>query len=305
MKLEGVAAFVAVAEVGSITGAARHLNLSKSVVSERLAELEHSLAAQLVQRTTRKLALTEDGRSFLVRGKRMLSEAEDARAELAEHRGQLAGPLRISAPVSLGLLHLGSPILAFLKAHPRIRLTLDLDDRFADVVGGGYDAVIRHSRIADAHVVVKKLGASRRYLVASPEYLSANGAPRSIEDLRQHSAIVYAHRDADWRLRVAKREVVVRPDRCLRLNNGILMRDAAVAGLGIALLPAFLVQPELSRSLLRVVDFGATTESAEVFVAYPAARASAKLRALVDALRQAFGTTTPWAASDRLPSLRR
>jgi DNA-binding transcriptional LysR family regulator len=162
------------------------------------------------------------------------------------------------------------------------------------VVGDGYDAVVRHARIPDARVVVKKLGASCRYLVASPEYLRVRGAPASVEELQRHSAIIYTHREADWRLRMAKREVVIRPDRCLRLNNGIMIRDAALAGLGIALLPAFLVQHELSKGLLKIVDVGAMTESAEVFVAYPTARASAKLRALVDWLRRAFGTPPHW-----------
>jgi DNA-binding transcriptional LysR family regulator len=294
MKFETVRALVAVAEAGSVSGAARKLALSKSVVSERLADLERSLGAQLVQRTTRKLALTEDGVTFLVRARRILSEAEDARAELAERRGELAGPLRISAPVSFGTLHLGSAIFTFLRAHPRIQLTLDLDDRFVDVVGDGYDAVVRHARIADARVVVKRVAASRRYLVASPEYLRMHGAPHSVEELQRHSAIIYTLREADWRLRTGKRQVVVRPDHCLRLNNGIMIRDAALAGLGIALLPAFLVEHELSKSLLKIVNVDATTESAEVFVAYPTHRASAKLRALIDWLRRALGTPPHW-----------
>lgn len=299
MKLEGVAAFVATADAGSLTGAARQLELSKSAISERLAELERSLGAQLVQRTTRKLALTEDGVSFLARARRIVSEAEQARAEIAERQSEPAGPLRISAPVSFGTLHLGRALFPFLRANPRIRLTLDLDDRFVDVVGDGYDAVVRHSRIADARVIVKKLGASRRYLVASPDYLRRQGVPASIEALQQHSAILYAYRDADWRLKVARREVVVRPERCLRVNNGIMMRDAAVAGLGIALLPTFLLQHELSKGMLKIVDVGAATESAEVFVAYPTARASAKLRALVDWLRRSFGTPPSWETLQR------
>ena len=177
MKFDGLGAFVAIAEAGSVSGAARLLEVSKSAVSERPAELEHALGAQLVQRSTRKLALTGDGAAFLIRARRILSEAEDARAELAEHHGELAGPLRISAPVSFGILHLGQAILPFLQANPRIQLTLDLDDRFVDVVGDGNDAVVRHARIADQRIVAKKLGASRRYLVASPEYLRVHGSP--------------------------------------------------------------------------------------------------------------------------------
>lgn len=299
MKLDGMAAFVAVAEAQSVTGAARRLGVAKSVVSERLAELERSVAAQLVQRTTRKLALTEDGVAFLARARRILAEVEDARSELAQRRGELAGPLRLSAPVSFGTLHLGHALFPFLQAHPGIRLSVDLDDRFVDVVGEGYDAVVRHARIADARVVVKRLGASRRFLVASPAYLAAQGTPRSGEELQRHRAILYAHREADWRLATGKRETVIHPERSFRVNNGLMMRDAAVAGLGIALLPTFLVQAELASGRLRIVDVGAQTESAEVFVAYPSARASAKLRALVEALRRAFGTPPYWEALPR------
>jgi DNA-binding transcriptional LysR family regulator len=295
MKLESVGTFVAIAEAGSVSGAARAQGLSKSVVSERLAELERSLGAQLVQRTSRKLALTGDGGAFLARAHRILGEAAAARAEIAERRGELAGPMRISAPVSFGTLHLGPTLYPFLLAHPRIQLTLDLDDRFVDVAGDGYDAVIRHGRMADSRVIAKKVAASRRHLVASPAYLKRHGTPRSVAELQSHAAILYTPRDADWRLRTAKGEVVVRPERGLRVNNGIMMRDAAIAGLGIALLPTFMMQHALARRQLEIVDVGAHTESADVFVVYPSARAaSAKVAALVESLRDAFGSPPYW-----------
>ncbi|HZZ91234.1 MAG TPA: LysR substrate-binding domain-containing protein [Usitatibacter sp.] len=290
MKLENVGTFVAIADAGSLSAAARAANLSKSVVSERLAELERSLGAQLVQRTSRKLSLTGDGMAFLARARRILAEADAARAELSERRGELAGPLRISAPVSFGTLHLGRALFPFLRAHPRIELTLELDDQRVDVLGQGYDAVIRHSRIADARVIAKRIASSERYFVASPEYLRRHGLPRSPTELASHTGILYTLRDPDWRLRVGHKHVVVRPERCLRLNNGMMMRDAAVAGLGIALVGSFLVQQELSKRLLTRIDVGGTPESAEVFVAYASSRAaSAKIRALVECLRGAFG----------------
>jgi DNA-binding transcriptional LysR family regulator len=302
MEIRDLAAFVAIAEAGSISAAARELQLSKSVVSERLAELESSLGVQLVQRTTRKLAMTGDGDAFLVRARRILGELDDARAELALHRAKIAGPLRLSAPVSFGTLHLSRALFPFLQANPGIRLTLDLDDRFVDVVGDGYDAVVRHSRISDARVVVKRLGSSRRHFVASPSYLASHGAPRNADDLRRHVGIIYTHREADWRVRTSNRVLVIRPDECIRLNNGIMMRDAAVAGLGIALLPRFLVHRELASGALRVVDVAAAAEGAEVFVAYPSARSSAKVRALVDWLRRSFGTPPYWEAGGPDPA---
>ena len=295
MKLESVAAFVAVAEAGSVSGAARDLGLSKSVVSERLSELERSLSAQLVQRTTRKLSVTGDGQAFLARARRILAETADARAELAERRGELAGPLRVSAGVSFGTLHLGRALFPFLQANPRVELRLDLDDRFVDVAGEGYDAVLRHGRVADARVVARKIAASSRYLVASPAYLERNGRPESIENLNRHAAIIYSQREADWRLRARGEWVVVRPARQLRVNHGLLMRDAAAAGLGIALLPAYMLQEDLAAGTLRILDVGAATESADLFVAYPAARsASAKVRAFVECLTSAFGDPPYW-----------
>jgi DNA-binding transcriptional LysR family regulator len=300
MKLEGLAAFVATVEVGTVSGAARRLNLSKSALSDRLAELERSLGAQLIRRTTRKLAVTEEGLSFLDRARRILQEAADAHSEISERRGTLVGPLRVSAPVSFGTLHVGPALYPFLAANPGIQLTLDLDDRFVDVSSEGYDAVIRHGPLADARVIAKRIATSNRYLLASPGYLRRAGTPKRVEDLAAHAGILYLNRDADWRLTTAKGDVVVRPMRSLRVNNGIIMRDAAVAGLGIALLPSFLVQAELAKKTLRIVSMGATPESAEVFVSYPTARgATAKVVALIECLRKAFGSPPYW---DRFPA---
>ena len=133
MKIDGVAAFVAVAETGSISEAARRQGLSKSVVSERLVELERSIGASLLQRTTRKVSLTVDGQAFLARAQRIVRDMLEAAAEIAERRGTLVGPLRIAAPVSFSNLHLGPAIFSFLQENPGIELALDLDDRMVDV----------------------------------------------------------------------------------------------------------------------------------------------------------------------------
>jgi DNA-binding transcriptional LysR family regulator len=291
MKLEGIAAFAAIVEAGSVSGAARALDLPKSVVSERLKELERSLGAHLIHRTTRKLAVTAEGNAFFERAARILHEADAARGEIAENRGRLTGALRISAPVSFGALHLGRALYPFLRDNPGIQLSLDLDDRFVDVAAGAYDAVIRHGAVADERVIVKRLAASKRYLVASPAYLKKHGVPGTWAELEQHMAILYANRDSDWRFKAAgKGFVVVRPRRHLRVNNGLIMRDAAMAGLGITLLPTFIAGPEISRGALKIVDVRAATDGADIFVAYPAGkRSSAKVRALVSALEASIG----------------
>jgi DNA-binding transcriptional LysR family regulator len=304
MKLEGLSAFVATADFGSISEAARRLGLSKSVVSERLAELERLLGASLMQRTTRKMSLTEDGAAFLQRARRIIQDMDEAVAELAERRGTLVGPLRLSAPVSFGSLHLGPALYPFLADNPGIQLTLELEDRFVDVGSDGYDAVVRHGAVRDSRLIARRLASSRRLLVAAPSYLAVHGVPQGADGLERHSAILYSNRDADWRFTGAEGTVVVRPQKALRVNNGLIMRDAALAGLGITLLPTFLVGPELARGALHIVDVGlVAADTAEVHLVYPTARGgSAKLKALTQALRAAFGDPPHWEAS--LPASR-
>ncbi|MET0275157.1 MAG: LysR family transcriptional regulator [Phenylobacterium sp.] len=295
VKLDGLVAFVAVADAGSVSEAARRLHLSKSVVSERLAELERSLGSKLIQRTTRSMTLTEDGAAFLKRARRIVVETLDAAAEITERRGELTGPLRISAPVSFGVLHLAPAINSFLAAHPRIELSLELDDRFVDVAGGGYDMVIRHGVIRDSWLVAQPLASSRRRLVASPDYLAARGAPASPAELEACDGILYTNRDTDWRLVGPDGAVVVRPRASLRVNNGLMMRSAALAGLGVALLPTFMIHEELASGALRAFDVGIEPEGAEIHIVYPRDRGpSAKVRVLISTLRALFGDPPYW-----------
>jgi DNA-binding transcriptional LysR family regulator len=297
MKLDGIAAFVAVAEEHSISGAARRLRLPKSVISERLASLEKSLGSVLLRRTTRKLTLTEDGAAFLERAARIVREIEDATAEIAERRGTLQGPLRISAPVTFGHMHLGPAIYPFLAANPGIALTLDLDDRRVSAAAEGFDAILRNGPIDDNRLVVWKLAPSRRLLVASPDYLQRAGTPHSLEALDAHRGVFYTNRGvADWRFLDAQGEaVVVRGTVAFRANNGTMVLDAAIAGLGIALLPTFIAGPAIKDGRLRVIDLGAQPEPEWIYLAHAQGRqSSAKLRALADHLKRAFGDPPIW-----------
>jgi DNA-binding transcriptional LysR family regulator len=296
MKLDGISSFVAVAEAGSISEAARTLRLSKSVVSERLAELEKSVGARLLHRTTRRLSVTEDGAAFLERARRILREVEEASADLSERRGTLAGPMRIAAPITFGHRHLGPALYPFLAANPQIELTLDLDDRRVDIASGAYDGVIRHGKIEDSRLMVWRLAPSRRLLVASDDYLARHGVPRSIAELDAHKGIFYTNRGvADWRFMGAGGAEIVRAQVALRVNNGDMIRDAAVAGLGIALLPLFIAGPVIRAGTLRVIDVGIRPEPEFIFLAHPEGRRpSAKLRALADHLRATFGDPPYW-----------
>jgi DNA-binding transcriptional LysR family regulator len=296
IRIEGIAAFVAVVESGSVSEAARRLRLSKSVVSERLAELERSLGGILLHRTTRKLTLTEDGTAFLERAARIVQEIEEATAEMAVRRGTLSGPLRIAAPVTFGRMHLGPALYPFLLAHPDIDLVLDIDDRRVDVSSEGYDAVIRHGRIIDSRLVAWKLSRSRRLLVASPGYLERHGVPKTLADLDGHKGIFYTNRGAaDWRFQTPDGAIVVRAKLAVGMNNGDMIRDAAVAGLGVALLPAFIAGPAIGERLLVEIDVGYRPEAEFIYMAHPEGRnPSAKLRAVADHLRKAFGDPPYW-----------
>ncbi|HEY9214345.1 MAG TPA: LysR family transcriptional regulator [Ancylobacter sp.] len=296
MKLDGLNAFVTVAAAGSISEAARRLRLSKSVVSERLAELERALGTSLMHRSTRKLSLTEDGAAFLERASRTLRDLDEAVADLSERRGTLAGPLRLSAPVTFGRMHLGPALYPFLLQHPQIELTIDLDDRRIEAASEGYDAAVRHGPIEDSRLVAWRLASSRRVLVASPTYLAQHGTPAGLADLDRHRGIFYTNRGvADWRFHTADGAVLVRGNVTLRVNNGDMMRDAAIAGLGIALLPTFIVGAAIKAGQLRTIHIGVEPEPEHIYLAHPEGRRpSAKLRAVADCLREAFGDPPYW-----------
>ena len=295
IKLDGVAAFLAIAEAGSVSAAARRLGNAKSVISDRLTELERTLGTRLVQRTARKRSLTEDGQTFLPRAQRILRESLEAAAELAERRGTLIGPLRISAPLGFGALHLAPALYAFLAEHSGIELTLELDDRFVDAAGDGFDAVLRHGPVGDNRLIARRLAKSQRMLVASPDYLSRHGTPSSPDELERHSGILYSNRNTDWRFSGPNGRIGIRPRVGLRVNNGMVMRDAAVAGLGIALLPTFFTHSELNKGLLIRIEVGMQAEGAELFMAYPRERhVSAKILALIESLRKSFGDPPYW-----------
>ncbi|MEL0211335.1 MAG: substrate binding domain-containing protein [Novosphingobium sp.] len=174
-------------------------------------------------------------------------------------------------------------------------MSLELDDSFVEVATGGFDAVLRHGAIGDGRVIARRLATSRRLLVASPDYLAAHGTPTSLSDLERHRGVLYANRSGDWRFAAGAGWSVVRPKAALRVNNGLVMRDAALAGLGLALLPSFFLQQEIRSGTLVEIDIGWQAEGAELFLTYPRDHgAASKIRALGDSLRRSFGDPPYW-----------
>ena len=201
-RLEDMALFARIVERGSLSAAARDLGLSKSLVSRRLGQLEDRLGARLVNRTTRRLGLTDIGREFNERARRVLLEADEAEACAHEASTELRGRLRIAAPVSFGYLHLAAALAAFLIDHPKGEVELELNDRFIDLVGEGYDLGIRSGQLEDSSLVVRPIAASHILLAAAPAYTAKHGAPETPDDLARHVCLVYGNQPAGrvWRL---------------------------------------------------------------------------------------------------------
>ena len=305
MTLDGLVAFISIANSGSISEAARKLRLSKSTVCERLTELERALGANLVQRNSRQLALTADGAGFLERAKRIVAEADRAAEELAQSRGEISGPLRIAAPRGFGDTHLGPALYAFMERFPQVTVTAELDDRIGDAAGG-YDAIIRIAGGEMPKMRSETLTMSRRTLVAAPSYLAQFGRPQTIEDLAQHKAIHYMERNPDdWSFKSGSESLVARVSPRLRVTSCLAMRDAAIAGLGIASLPTFHSHEGIRSGALEIIDIGVDADLTPISISYPhGAVPAAKLSVLIDHLKRAFGDPPYWD-SDILLTTRR
>lgn len=228
------ALFVAVAEGGSLSAAARTLRISPAMVSKRLQRLEGRLGVTLVHRTTRRLALTEAGERFRGDLGAILAALGEAEARVTGARGVAAGPLRVSAPTSFGRLHVAPHLAAFLTAHPAVELTFDLGDGFVDLLGDRVDCAIRIASAVPPTVVAHRLASSRRILCAAPAYLAAQGMPATVEDLAAHRLLAAAGQ-MPWRLVAGGRTLQVERDSHVRTNSSEMVRELAIGGVGIAL----------------------------------------------------------------------
>ena len=287
-RFEDMRVFLQVAEAQSVTGAARQLSLAPSAVSRRLRDLEARLGVQLLVRTTRRMSLTAAGETFHARARDILSDLDAAEAEVSDERDGLTGQLRLAAPLSFGLAHLSAILTAFMAEHPGLRVDLDLSDRQVDLVGEGFDLAVRIGRLADSSLIARRLMDMPMHVCAAPQLLARHGTPASPEDLRALPALCYAGsgRGDIWRFRdEAGREGSVQLTQRLRVNNGEMAREAAEAGLGIALEPAFIVREALAAGrLVRVLDKVSWPVIA-VHVVYPETRhLPARTRAFIDFL---------------------
>ena len=284
--LEDLQTFVEVADAGGVSPAARRLGVSKSIVSRRLVRLESELGAQLLARTTRGAALTEAGVTFRDHAARVCAELDLAR-ETVLPAGDLRGRLRVAAPLSFGPTHL-APVLAELaKRHPRLQVHTSFSDRFVDIVGEGFDAAVRVGYLTDSNLMARRVGPIFGKLVASPDYIKANGAPETLDELLNHEALMQG--TETWRFIDGDKLVDVHPRGRFKADNGTALAAAAVAGLGIAYLPDFLTDHYVVSGALVPVMSQFPIPEAGIFVLRPAgAHPSRKIRVLTELLIEHF-----------------
>lgn len=284
-------AFVAVVDAGSFVGAADALQMSKSVVSRLVGELEQRLGARLLQRTTRRLSLTREGELFVERCRDLLADVVDAESEVAHQAGEVIGELRVSAPVTFGLTQLAPLWPVFMARHARLTLDVTLTDRFVDLVDEGVDVAVRIARLPNSSLVSRRLAATRLILCASPAYLRQHGEPASPADLAAHTVFSYKllASGEQWTFEGPGGPETVKVTPRMRTNSGDSCCVAALQHQGIVLQPSFMVGAHLAAGEL--VEVMPTYRAAElgIYAVYPSRRQLApKVRLLVDFLVEAF-----------------
>jgi DNA-binding transcriptional LysR family regulator len=289
-QFEEMRIFATAVDTRSFTAAADKLGLSKQFVSRRVMALEARLGVRLLVRTTRKLTVTELGRIYFERITKILGEVAETEQVISNQNADPRGSLRISAPMSFGTLHLGPVIAAFLKRYPEISIELDLNDRTVDLVGEGYDMAVRIGILSDSSLIARQITPFALRACCSPQYLHQHGAPATPADLKQHECLLYGHgKSVEWPFKINGRTRPLTVTGRLRVNNGELARDAALAGLGIAVLPTFIVAAALKRGELVTVLDDYLPPDGGVYAIYPQHRqSSAAVRAFVDFLYGTF-----------------
>ncbi|HVU00345.1 MAG TPA: LysR family transcriptional regulator [Polyangiaceae bacterium] len=290
--LPSLALFARVVQLRSFSAAARETGIAKSAVSRRIAELERALGVRLLQRTTRSVVATDEGLAVYEHSAALLSAASAAFDAAGATDGLVRGTVRVSAPITFAEMHLAPAISAFLGAHPDVSVELATDDRVVDVVEGGFDVAIRIGRLSDSELVARRLAEDRLVVCGAPSYLAARGVPETPEALVNHECLHYrlVSRAAEWRFRGGGGRPLAVPVRGrFEAANGGVLREAAIAGAGLAVLPSFMVAEDVRAGRLELVLEGARRAKIGIF-AVTAHRTGAppRTRAFLDFVARRF-----------------
>lgn len=292
-RLEQMRAFTQVVASGGFAAAARELGVSRSAVSKLVIALENHLGVQLLHRSTRVVSPTETGLAFYERCVEMLTNWEEAERSVRQLQAEPKGTLRINAPMTFGAMHLAPAIADFMVQYPDLRVQLTLNDRFIDPIEEGFDVTVRIAEPQPTStLLVQPLGPAERLLCASPAYLSRHGTPTHPQDLRDHCCLYYGHIASPhtvWTLTGADGEHTVSVRGSLCSNNGEALMHGAIRGLGVALLPRFIVDHAIRSGALAIVLSDYRLPDLAIEVLYPVSRhLSTKIRLLVDFLHARF-----------------
>ncbi|NIL16371.1 LysR family transcriptional regulator [Pseudomonas sp. AN3A02] len=287
---EDMRLFCQVMESGSFTAAAEHLGLSKQFVSRRLIQLEERLGVRLLNRSTRRLDVTPLGQSYYESALRLLSEVEQVEQGISGQNTEPRGTIRLSAPLSFAMAHLGSLLPLFLQRYPHVSVEVDLSDRPVDLISEGYDLVLRIGTLEDSTLIARRIASVQRVYCASPDYLARRGTPQTPEDLAEHACLPYGHsRQVQWRFMVKGKPLVLNVSGRMRVNNGELLRDSAIAGLGVTYLPTFIVAEALNDGRLVPLLEAFAPEALALSAVFPQHRQSSRpVQALIEFLRESL-----------------
>ncbi|MBX5462517.1 MAG: LysR family transcriptional regulator [Steroidobacteraceae bacterium] len=296
-RLTSILVFTKVASARSFAAAARALRMSPAVVSKHVQSVEDWVGARLLNRTTRHVSLTEAGASFYARNQRIIEDLEEARASAARGHAVPSGTLRVSAPVSFGMRHLGPILARYMSAYPNVLIDLVLDDRRVNLVEEGFDVAIRIGHLEDSSLVARRIAPSREVVCAAPSYLARRGEPKAPEELSAHDCLDYTLRStgAVWRLAGPRGEHAVRINPRMTATSGELLRQAALAGAGIILCPTFLVGDDLAAGRLVSILTRYSPIERTLYAVYPSRRQlSAKVRSFVEHVAAEIGPQPAW-----------
>lgn len=291
--LSGMQVFIAVVDNGSFAAAARRLDMSRAMASKSIAALEAHLGTRLLNRTTRRLSLTEAGSAFYERSVQILADLRDAEQLAGRMATEPRGILKVTMPLAYGLHRLGPVIAGYARRYPEVTMDLSLSDRKADVVEEGYDVAIRIGKLPESGLIARKLGTVHGVIVGAPEYLARKGRPEMPADLAHHACLGYslASLGDEWRLQGPDDTASVRSSGAIRADNGDMLRLAAIAGCGLIFQPWFIVAEDVRDGRLERVLEPYTSEELGIYAVYPSRRyLSAKVRTFVDFLFQELGT---------------
>ncbi|HXY21269.1 MAG TPA: LysR family transcriptional regulator [Burkholderiaceae bacterium] len=295
--LTAMRVFTTVADVGSFARAAERLSFSRAMATRYVAQLEAHLGVRLLNRTTRRLSLTQAGNELQQRATHVLALVEEAERAAAQQASEPRGTLRINTSVIFGHHHLGEAIRSFLQRYPKMVVDLTLNDRVVDLVDEGYDLAVRIARTVDPGLVARPIARARTVACASPAYLQQHGTPRTPADLARHNCLTYTYTGLpnEWHFRRNGREQRVAVSGNLRANNGDIICEVATRGLGVILQPTFLVYKALrSGQLVRILKNWQSDEL-NIYAVYPNRQFLApKVRSFIDFLLEYFGPEPYW-----------